>query len=121
MSGMKMMLFQAIGMGFCPESPIWLEWKGQIQAAWRAKEQLQGQVPPALPQVTNLNAAHFSDVAKQTTTTFDEEEPGVTAPLRGGPEGSGGSEDGARSSEAGSSHLVRPHWPAATAVQPLSF
>ncbi len=101
-------------MSFCPESPIWLEWKGHTEAAWRARGQLQGQVPPVLPQVTNLGATHFGDVEKQETTTFNEEEDGPSAPLRG-------SDDGMLSSEAGSSHLVRPPWPVFTAVQPLTY
>lgn len=98
-------------MSLCPESPIWLEWKGQTEAAWRSKGQLQGQHPPALPQVTNLGATHFSDVEKQETTTFDEEEEGATVPLRGS-----SAEEVFSSSEAGSSQLVRPPWPALTAV-----
>jgi hypothetical protein len=101
-------------MSTCPESPIWLEWKGHTKAAWRAKGQLQGQNPPALPQVTNLGATHFGDVEKQETTTFVEEGDGATVPLRGA------GEEVFSSSEAGSSHLVRPPWLAPTAAQPLT-
>lgn len=101
-------------MSLCPESPIWLEWKGQTEAAWRSKGQLQGQHPPVLPQVTNLGATHFSDVEKQETTTFNEEEEGATVPLRGS-----SAEEVFSSSEAGSSQLVRPPRPALTAVHPF--
>ena len=101
-------------MIFCPESPVWLDWKGQSEAAWRSKGQLQGQSPPALPQVTNLGATHFGDVEKQETTTFDEEAEGPNVPLRGSR-----AEEVFSSSEAGSSQLVRPPWPALTAVHPF--
>lgn len=87
-------------MSFCPESPVWLEWKGKTEDAWRAKGQLQGQVASALPQISNLGATHFSDVEKRETTAFDEETDGVTQPLRA-------SEEGAVLSEAESSYLVR--------------
>ena len=100
-------------MSTCPESPIWLEWKGHTEAAWRAKGQLQGQNPPALPQVTNLGATHFCDVEKQETTTFVEEGDGATVPLRGA------GEEVFSSSEAGSSHPVSPPWLAPTAAQPF--
>lgn len=86
-------------MSFCPESPVWLEWKGKTEEAWRAKGQLQGQVASALPQISNLAATHFSDVEKHETTAFDEETEGVTEPLRA-------SEEGAVLSEAESSYLV---------------
>ena len=90
---------QAVGMSFCPESPVWLEWKGKTEDAWRAKGQLQGQAASALPQISNLGATHFGDVEKRETTAFDEETDGVTEPLRG-------SEEGAVLSEAESSYLV---------------
>ncbi|DBB09503.1 TPA: hypothetical protein ACH3X3_008063 [Trebouxia sp. C0006] len=97
--GLAPATLQAIGMSTCPESPIWLEWKGNTEAAWRAKGQLQGQNPHALPQVTNLGATHFGDVEKQETTTFVEEGDGASVPLRGA------AEEVFSSSEAGSSHL----------------
>ena len=90
---------QAIGMSFCPESPVWLEWKGKTEEAWRARGQLQGQVPSALPQISNLAATHFSDVEKRETTAFDEEAAGMAEPLRP-------SDDGGILSEAESSYLV---------------
>lgn len=100
-------------MSTCPESPVWLEWKGHTEAAWRAKGQLQGQNPSALPQVTNLGATHFGDVEKQETTTFVEEGDGASVPLRAA------GEEVFSSSEAGSSHLVGPLWLSPTAVQPF--
>ena len=90
---------QAAGMSFCPESPVWLEWKGKTEEAWRARGQLQGQVPSALPQISNLTATHFSDVEKHETTAFDEEAAGVAEPLRP-------SDDGGILSEAESSYMV---------------
>ncbi|KAL3148888.1 hypothetical protein ABBQ32_001758 [Trebouxia sp. C0010 RCD-2024] len=89
---------QAVGMSFCPESPVWLEWIGKTEDAWRAKGQLQGQVASALPQVSNLGATHCSDVEKRETTAFVEETEEVTQPLRA-------SEEGAVLSEADSSYL----------------
>lgn len=86
-------------MSFCPESPVWLEWIGKTEDAWRAKGQLQGQVASALPQVSNLGATHCSDVEKRETTAFVEETEEVTQPLRA-------SEEGAVLSEADSSYLV---------------
>ena len=92
-------LAQAVGMSFCPESPVWLEWKGKTEDAWRARGQLQGQVASALPQISNLGATHFSDVEKHDTAAFAEEAEGVAEPLRP-------SEEGAVLSEAESSYLV---------------
>ena len=100
---------QAIGMSFCPESPVWLEWKGHTEAAWAAKGQLQGQAPPALPQVANLSATDFGDVQQQETTAFDEGDRGVTAPLKG-------LDSEGLLSDAGSSHLVSPCWHVFTSV-----
>lgn len=86
-------------MSFCPESPVWLEWKGKTEDAWRARGQLQGQVASALPQISNLGATHFSDVEKRDTAAFGEAAAGVTEPLRS-------SEEGGVLSEAESSYLV---------------
>lgn len=86
-------------MSFCPESPVWLEWKGKAEDAWRARGQLQGQVASALPQISNLGATRFSDVEKRDTAAFGEEAEGVTEPLRS-------SEEGAVLSEAESNYLV---------------
>ena len=86
-------------MSFCPESPVWLEWKGKTEDAWRARGQLQGQVASALPQISNLGATHFSDVEKRDTAAFDEEAEGIAEPLRP-------SEEGGVLSEAESSYLV---------------
>lgn len=86
-------------MSCCPESPVWLEWKGKTEDAWRARGQLQGQVASALPQISNLGATHFSDVEKHDTAAFGEEAEGVTEPLRT-------SEEGGFLSEAESSYLV---------------
>lgn len=36
------MCVQAFGLGICPESPVWLEWRGQTQAASKARRRLQG-------------------------------------------------------------------------------
>ena len=36
------MCVQAVGIGICPESPVWLEWRGQTQAASKARRRLQG-------------------------------------------------------------------------------
>ena len=87
-------------MSFCPESPVWLEWKGRSEEAWRARGHLQGQVPSALPQISNLGATHFSDVENRETAAFDEETEEVTEPLRA-------SDEGGLLSEAESSYLVR--------------
>ena len=86
-------------MSFCPESPVWLEWKGRTEDAWRARGQLQGQVASVLPQSSNLGATRFTDVEKRDTAVFDEEVEGVTEPL-------GVSEESGVLSEAESSYLV---------------
>lgn len=76
---------QAVGLSLCPETPVWLEWKGKPEEASAAKDKLQG------PDSSD------NDAEKAEMGTGDESD--VQQPLRGLPE--------RRHSDAGSSYQVR--------------
>ena len=61
----------------CPESPVWLEWKGNTQAAAKARKRLQGH-----EDVTGA-AAHDGapDAESQTAVEADADDEAVQ-PLR---------------------------------------
>lgn len=82
---------QAVGLSLCPETPVWLEWKGKSEEALKAKERLQG---PAATWAANGNHADDADQA-ETGIGHDTE---VQQPLRG--------ESERRHSDGGSSYQV---------------
>ena len=67
---------QAFGLGICPESPVWLEWRGQTQAASKARRRLQG---------TEADAANSQAEADSAASLEGGED--AMQPLRQGSDG----------------------------------
>ena len=86
---------QAVGLSFCPETPVWLEWKGKPEEGLKAKEALQGAAAQTEP--TSISS-QSSQAEKAELGTGNGDETDVLQPLRGLPE--------RRHSEAESSYQV---------------
>ena len=61
------MRVQAFGLGICPESPVWLEWRGQTQAASKARRRLQGTETGAANSQAEADSAASLESGKDAT------------------------------------------------------